>query len=102
MTEFIANVSDEVGELLRETADEMTAMFGISRAEAVARINAQWEGQEFLERSDIVLHEDSYYWSLFIYYDGDVPDWSPEADRSSWSVKSAPLRDSEFWTIAEA
>ena len=102
MSEFIANVSDEVGELLRDTVDEMTAMFGISKAEAVARINAQWEGQEFLERSDIVLHEDSYYWSLFIYYGGDVPDWSPEADRSSWIVKSVPPRDSEFWTIAEA
>ncbi|WP_405587861.1 hypothetical protein [Streptomyces sp. NBC_01190] len=101
MTEFIAQISTEVVELLRDTVDEMTAMFGISKAEAVARINAQWEGQEFLERSDIILHEDSYYWSLFIYYDGDVPNWNPGADRSSWSVKSAPPRGSEFWTIPE-
>lgn len=76
-------------------------MFGISRAEAVARINAHWEGQDFLERSDIVLHEDSYYWSLFIYYDGNIPDWRPNADRESWEVKPAPPGDSEFWTIAE-
>ncbi|MFJ3699637.1 hypothetical protein ACIPW9_36885 [Streptomyces sp. NPDC090052] len=102
MTEFLADASTEVVELLRETAEEMVAMFGISKAEAVARINAQWEEQDFLERSDIVLHEDDYYWALFIYFDGNVPDWRADADRSSWSVRPAPPRDSVCWTLAEA
>lgn len=88
----------EVRELLRDTAEEMTKQFGISLAEAVARINAQWPDQKFLEDSDIILHEDEYYWALFIYYNGEVPDWRPSADRSAWTPAPKPT-DPEFWTI---
>ncbi|MBE3200215.1 MULTISPECIES: hypothetical protein [Parafrankia] len=102
MPEFLARATDEVIDLLRETAIEMTKLFDIGRAEAVARINAQWENQEFLEGSEIILHEDSYYWALFIYFDEDVRDWSRSADRSSWNVRPAPPRSSDFWTIKES
>jgi hypothetical protein len=101
VSEFLAKVPVEVAELLRETAEEMVSLFNISYAEAVARVNAQWEGQDFLETSNIVLHEDEYYWALFVYFDGNVPDWRRDADRSTWEAKAAPPHDSEFWTIAE-
>jgi len=78
----------------------MVEMFGISRAEAIARINAQWDGQEFLE-GDIILHEDEYYWALFIYYDGAVPDWRPDADRSGWTPRAAPELGTDYWTVRE-
>ncbi|KAA8908915.1 hypothetical protein TRICI_004728 [Trichomonascus ciferrii] len=95
---LMKNPSADVRDLLFDTAEEMTKLFGISKAEAVARINAQWPGQKFLEDSDIILHEDEYFWSLFIYYNGDVPDWSPTADRSSWTPAPKPL-DPKYWTI---
>jgi hypothetical protein len=92
------NKNEDVRELLCDTAEEMTKLFGISKAEAVARINAQWPDQKFLEDSDIILHEDQYYWALFIYYNGDVPDWGPSVDRSSWIPAPKPS-DSKYWTI---
>ena len=101
MSEFLARAPAAVTELLHEAAEEMVRLFNISYAEAVARVNAQWEGQDFLEASDIVLHEDEYYWALFIYFGGNVPDWRRDADRSTWEPKSAPPRDSEFWTLTE-
>jgi hypothetical protein len=76
----------------------MVRVFGISRAEAVARINAQWRGQELLDEDDIVLHEDTYYWALSIYY-RDVPDWNPDADRSDWPIVPAPPADSSCWIL---
>ncbi|MFD8572377.1 hypothetical protein [Streptomyces sp. NPDC057694] len=98
MSTFLAKASADVLELLDEVADEMVAMFAISRAEAVARINAQWPEQKFLEESDIILHEEATYWALFIYYDGDVPDWDPAADRSSWVPSAKPAAGTEYWT----
>ncbi|WP_327670423.1 MULTISPECIES: hypothetical protein [unclassified Streptomyces] len=99
MNKFLANASAEVLELLDEVADEMVSLFSLSEAEAVARINAQWPEQKFLEDSDIVLHEDAYYWALFIYYDGEVPDWAPSADRSSWVPAPKPEAGTEYWTL---
>lgn len=46
MNEFLPPATPEVRELFEETAAEMTELSGISRAEAVARINAQWEGRQ--------------------------------------------------------
>lgn len=68
MNEFLPPTSPEVYQLFQETVAEMVKLFGISRAEAVARINAQWEGRSLLDKNDIILHEDPYYWALFIYY----------------------------------
>ena len=99
--EFLMPATGEVHELFGLIASEMVALFGISRAEAVARINAHWQQFEFLGENEIILHEDEYYWALFIYFDGNVPDWSRNADRSGWPTRPAPPRDSNCWTIAE-
>jgi hypothetical protein len=91
----------EVREFFDEIGADMALTFEISIAEAVARINDHWRGQLFLEESEIIFHEDAHYWAMRIYY-GDVPDWSPEADRSHWTVRPKPPSDSECWTIGSA
>jgi hypothetical protein len=90
--------SSEVGEFLDQVVGEMSKLFGISQAEGVARVNQQWAGRDMLSENEIILHEDDYYWALFIYFDGNVPNWDRDADRSEWSPRVAPSRNSEFWT----
>jgi hypothetical protein len=90
--------SPAVRELLDQVVDEMSRLFDISQSEAVARVNQQWAGQDMSSDNDIVLHEDDYYWALFIYFDGNVPNWKNDADRSRWTPRAAPSRNSGFWT----
>ena len=54
---FLSTLSTDVHEHLEETVVEMVHLFGISEAEAVARINAAWSGSEFIESSKLILHE---------------------------------------------
>jgi hypothetical protein len=48
--------------------DRMVALFGITRDEAVGRLNRDWKGQGITGPSDIVYHEDEDYWARTIYY----------------------------------
>lgn len=91
--------SEDVDALLADIRAEMSSVLGLSDAEAVARINEQWGALDLSGEDEIILHEDGYYWALAIYYGGDVPDWSPDADRSSWRPRPAPPADSPSWTI---
>lgn len=97
MGDFRMKTSAETLELLDAIADEMTALLSISRAEAVARINQQWHGTDLSGEDEIILHEDERYWALWIYYGGNVPDWSPAADRSTWTPRPLPARGSGLW-----
>lgn len=99
MSEFTMRAVPEMQEFLREIADEMVERFGVSRAEAVARINQAWGRQTFDEWPDLITHEDPEHWAYWIYYEGDVPYWEPDADRSQWRVREAPSRDSAAWTL---
>ncbi|MGW1738872.1 hypothetical protein ACWCPQ_08670 [Nocardia sp. NPDC001965] len=99
MTEFLTPATPEVLELFADTATEMVLLFGISRAEAVARINAKWEGRQFLRPNELILHQDGRYWAQFIYCGGHVPDWSATADRSAWIPVPRPPLDSPNWTL---
>lgn len=101
MSEFLAQVSPEVRVLFDEIVDAMIESFGISRAEAVARVNDQWGCDERFDNDSIILHETDEYWAPFIYYGGDVPDWSGDADRSQWSVRPLPPRNSACWTVVQ-
>jgi hypothetical protein len=89
--------STESFEYLQDIVDEMVLQFSIGRAEAIARINQLWHGQDLSAEDDLIFHELPYYWAFRIYYAGSVPDWSPTADRSGWPVWSAPSLDSGFW-----
>jgi hypothetical protein len=66
---YIMPTSPDVVRLLNDIRDEMVALFGISEAEAVARINRKWRGHEL----------------------------SCDADRSSWAPTAPPPPDSPCW-----
>lgn len=93
MTEYLMPVSPDVRALLDDTVEAMTEYFGISRGEAVARINAKWHGFSLLDGEEMLTHEDSRFWAMEIYY-GAVPHWSPN---SSWPPVPPP-EDPRFWT----
>lgn len=101
MADFLMVLSDESLELLEAIADEMVRQFGVSRAEAVARINEHWNTADLSGDDEIILHEDEYYWALWIYFGGQVADWRPDADRSVWKPRPASSRDSGMWTSDE-
>ncbi|MCE3035751.1 MULTISPECIES: hypothetical protein [unclassified Streptomyces] len=98
-TTFTMPTSPETLELLGSIADEMVSEFGITRAEAVARINAHWHGQDLSDEDCLVPHEDERFWAFVIYYGRNVPDWSPGADRSGWVPTEPPAAGSEYWTV---
>jgi hypothetical protein len=97
MSRYRLIVSPETLELLDAIIERMVSLFSISTAKAVARINEQWSGQDLSSDDEIILHEDDYYWALFIFFGGNVPDWNPQADRSAWPRKPAPSMDSGHW-----
>jgi hypothetical protein len=93
-------VSPDAEELLENIVTEMGVLFDVPRPEAIARVNEMWCRRDFLANDDLLLHEDEYYWTLVIYFDGKVRDWRPDVDRSSWIVKPAPALDSGHWPTA--
>jgi hypothetical protein len=101
MSDYQMAVSNVVQELLDAIVYEMGVLFGIQRAEAVARINEQWHGRDLSSDEEIILHEDEYYWALFIYFGGKVSDWKRDADRSDWTPRPKPDRASGYWTVAD-
>ena len=60
----------------RDIVEEMVTRFGVSRAEAVARVNRRWSDVDPGDRGpriwivglDIVYHEDAAFWACDIYY----------------------------------
>ncbi|MFD1147304.1 hypothetical protein [Saccharothrix hoggarensis] len=99
MPEFLATGDDRIMELLTDTADAMAAEFGLSRAEAVARVNEYWSTRQDLLDDGLPTHEEAEYWASFIYYAEGTPFWRKDADRSAWRPRPAPAEDSGFWTV---
>lgn len=71
----------------REIADQMRARFGITAAEAVARINQRWSEPGGSGRTprvwivglDVAYHETAEFWARDIYYGPDSRWWIPGA-----------------------
>lgn len=80
-------------------ADFMVREFGITYAEAVARVNHAYRGVKFQPYPDIMCHELPEYWAYGLYYEEDVPYCDESPDRSTWTVRPAPPLDSGSWTI---
>jgi hypothetical protein len=99
-SEFLMSVDSEMQEYFRDIAMEMQTLFGISKAEAVARINEAFGKDTFEPYPDIMCHEDPEYWAYGLYY-GPVPYWENDADQSRWTVREMPPADSPSWTIKE-
>ena len=51
---YLMKATPQVKEFFNEIAADMVLSFSISFAEAVARINQQWSGQEFLGEHDLI------------------------------------------------
>ncbi|WP_437071097.1 hypothetical protein [Streptomyces sp. enrichment culture] len=86
----------------REIADVLVSRFDVSRAEAVARINASFEGMALDPYPDLMCHELPEYWAYGLYFeprDGQLPYSGPCEDLSRWDVRPAPPAGSRVWTL---
>ncbi|MFC4464986.1 hypothetical protein ACFPH6_10595 [Streptomyces xiangluensis] len=102
--EFLVELDGGMLAFFREIADEMVARFGISRAEAVARINLAYEGAGIEAYPDIMCHELPEYWAYGLYFqarDGRLLHGDSDEDLSQWEVRPAPPRTSHVWTLNE-
>lgn len=66
--------SSDVMEYMDELITEMVGSFGITRDEAVGRINRIWGGRTF-ESYPTILHQMPYDWARDIYYGVDSYWW---------------------------
>lgn len=107
--EFLMRLDEGMLQYFRYIADEMVSRFGISRAEAVARINAAYEGADIEPYPDLMCHEFPEYWAYGLYYFPDevgrVPSGDEDDDEridfSELKVRPAPAPDSPAWTLKE-
>jgi hypothetical protein len=102
VSEFLMPASDEAQETLRDVVEELVRLFGVSRAEAVARVNLAWAHRDFTEDPGLLGHEEPEHWAYRLYYEGDVAYWEPDADRTQWRVRPAPARGTPPWTLGTA
>ncbi|MFE7984118.1 hypothetical protein ACFUZA_18405 [Streptomyces cellulosae] len=102
--EFLTELDEGMLQYFREIADELVGRFGMSRAEAVARINAVYEGADIEPYPDLMCHEEPDYWAYGLYFlpkDGRSPHSGSVGDLEEWETRPAPPRDSHVWTLAE-
>ncbi|MFH9062189.1 hypothetical protein ACH4GM_13345 [Streptomyces coeruleorubidus] len=107
-TEFVLPLDDEMLAYFREMTDVLVEHIGISRAEAVARINAAYGTRQWVALDlQLMGHELPEYWAYAVYYAPDsrhrLPIGDPTADAdidfSTHPVRPAPPKDSPFWTL---
>jgi hypothetical protein len=109
-TEFVLPLDEEMLAYFREMADVLVERVGISRAEAVARINASYGTRQWVALDPQLMgHELPEYWAYGVYYGPDsqhrLPIGDPNADAdidfSTHPARPAPPKDSPFWTLEE-
>jgi hypothetical protein len=109
-TEFVLPLDEEMLAYFREMADVLVERVGISRAEAVARINATYgAGESAAWGVGLMAHELPEYWAYGTYYSPDYRDRLPigdptadaDIDFSKLPVRPAPPKASPFWTLEE-
>ncbi|GAA2527105.1 hypothetical protein GCM10010423_21590 [Streptomyces levis] len=107
-TEFVLPLDDQMLAYFREMADVLVEHIGLSRAEAVARINASYGTRQWVDLDlQLMGHELPEYWAYAVYYAPDsrgrLPVGSPTADADidfgAHPVRPAPPKDSPFWTL---
>lgn len=107
--EFVMKLDEGMLEYFREIVGEMTERFGISRAEAVARINEKYGDLEVSPYPDLMCHELPEFWAYGAYYrpdaEGRLPTGDADADAAldftGLSVHPLPPRDSPAWTLKD-
>ncbi|MFF5006024.1 hypothetical protein ACFY3G_24800 [Streptomyces phaeochromogenes] len=105
--EFLTKLDEGMLEYFREMAGEMTERFGISRAEAVARINERYGSLEISPYPDLMCHELPEFWVDGAYYHADeegrlsTEDADEDIDFTKLSIRPLPPRDSPLWTLKD-
>lgn len=106
--EFLMRLDDGMLDYFREIVDETVTRFGISRAEAVARVNERYGDEEFSPYPDLMCHEMPEYWAYPLYLKprGDgrpLPsgDEDEDVDLSDFETLPAPPKDSPSWTLPD-
>ncbi|MGW7076866.1 hypothetical protein [Streptomyces sp. NPDC054866] len=109
--EFLAPLSDTMLEYYRDMADVMVELFGMPRAEAVARINERYARADTeASAHEIMGHEFPEFWAYGLYYksdsEGRVPTGDEEADAgidfAALKRWPAPPEGSSAWTLERA
>lgn len=72
---FTFETDEESYLFCEEIAKTMVALFDISLAEAIGRVNRQWKGNNFLGPTDSRYHEDEAFWAKDIYYGANSCWW---------------------------
>lgn len=105
--EFLMRLDDGMLEYFREIVDQAVTRFGISRAEAVARVNERYGDVEISPYPDLMCHEMPEYWVYGLYLKplGDgrpLPsgDEDEDVDLSDYEILPAPPKGSAAWTPA--
>ncbi|MFB7664252.1 hypothetical protein ACFC1R_09955 [Kitasatospora sp. NPDC056138] len=101
MTVFLMNADAEMTEFFSAIAQVMRDRFGITWAEAVARLNQAWGHLEFAPYPDLVCHEDEEFWAHVLYFEERVPYWDEGADRDRWQIAPPPPAGSDCWTLPD-
>ncbi|MDN0193718.1 hypothetical protein [Streptomyces sp. S.PNR 29] len=109
-TEFVIPLDEEMLAYFRAMVDVLVRRCGISRAEAVARINATYgAGQSADMEVQLMGHELPEFWAYGAYYrqddQGRLPKGNPSTDAdidfSRLPIRPAPPKDSPFWTVED-
>jgi hypothetical protein len=78
--EFVTDAKSEA--FCGEIVATMMELFGLSRAEAIGRINRDFTPVDFFGEEHIYYHETPDYWAQTIYYGRDSKWWlNPEGLR---------------------
>ncbi|MFD0305364.1 hypothetical protein [Streptomyces sp. NPDC127119] len=107
--EFHMKLGEGMLGYFREIADEMVGRFGISRAEAVARINERYGGTEIAPYPDLLCHELPEFWAYSPYYYPDDAGRLPTGDAGADAdagidvtrlrIRPRPPEGSPAWTL---
>lgn len=106
--EFLMRLDEGMLAYFRGIVSEMVARFGISPAEAVARVNERYQGADISPWPDLMCHELPEYWAYGLYYfpdgDGRLPTGDEDDDEGidvgQLAVRPALPADSPFWTLS--
>jgi hypothetical protein len=71
----------EADAFVASVVDAMTFLFGVSRQEAVLRVEQHWRLQLLAGPDDVVYHETPEYWAQTIYWPAASFWWLEEDER---------------------
>ena len=68
MSDFVFSTDDASEAYCREIAGSMMLFFGITRGNAIDRINKQWQHTSIVGDDDLIYHDTPDYWAKWIFF----------------------------------